>query len=127
MENIKQLLIENGEYIAYVLGGSGLSFGGFKAYKAMQKQRDKRQDKRTDILEGDVKLLKSDMKTVKLELAQNGKDDLARYETLQKIVGDTNKTIKDFKDKFFQLREGDHKTEIQDLKNEIKRLKNGNG
>ena len=127
MENIKQLLIENGEYIAYVLGGSGLSCGGFKAYKAMQKQRDKGQDSRIRKNEGAIKLLQSDMENVKTDLKQNGKDDLARYETLQKIVGDTNKTIKDFKDKFFQLREGDHKTEIQDLKNEIKRLKNGNG
>jgi len=125
----KQFLTENWEYIAAGLGLGGAGFGGQKAYKAMQKSKDKGQDSRIRKNASDITTLKNDMvevkakqKTMVLALEQNTKDDLDFRDRIQKIVEDTNISLADFKTKFFSLREGDQSRKIERLEKQIDKL-----
>ena len=108
MELLGQFLIDNWELIAGILGGSGaLGVGGYKGFKAAQKQRDSGQDARikrnsTDIiiLKDDVKEVKSQNKSLKMQLDQNFREDLEFRKDVRELQKDTNKTVKEFSDKF---------------------------
>ena len=108
MELFGQFLIDNWEVISVIFGGSGaLGVGGYKGFKAAQKQRDSGQDARIKkntgdilVLKDDVKEVKSQNKSLKMQLDQNFREDLEFRKDVRELQKDTNKTVKEFSDKF---------------------------
>jgi len=133
MELLGQFLIDNWELIAGILGGSGaLGVGGYKGFKAAQKQRDSGQDARIKKNSGDINILKNDVvelksqnKSIKMSLDQNYRDDISFREKWETKTDNIEKTLSDFIKKFFQMRDDDQTKKIDKLEKTIEKLRNG--
>ena len=133
MELLGQFLIDNWEVISVIFGGSGaLGVGGYKGFKAAQKQRDSGQDARIKKNSGDINILKNDVvelksqnKSIKMSLDQNYRDDISFREKWEAKTDGIQKTLSDFMERFFQMRDDDQTKKIDKLEKTIEKLRNG--
>lgn len=111
----KQFL-ETWENYIYGTGGTGVvTLLGWQIWKKAQKKLDKNQSSRIGKLE-------KRMDELDVALEQNTKDDMDRYAALLKMGEDTIKSLKEFKEQFFELREGDQTRKIERLEQQIDKL-----
>jgi len=114
-----QYVIDNWETITIILAGLGVTgFSGYKGGKALQKKLDSSQWKGINENIKDILNLQTDMAEVKTAITKNTEDDITRYESLQKIVSDTNNTVKEIQR---ELKDADKAT----IKRLREQLRNG--
>ncbi len=125
-EHWEKIIYGIGALITTILSAFGIK----KGYKAYQRNRDNKQDNRSDKIEVRLKDLEVDMEKLESKqnfivsaLDRNAEEDLVRddarkkdYEVLQKIVSDTNNTVKEIKK---ELKDAD-KELIKRLREELK-------
>ena len=96
MDQLKQFIIQNWEYILSIFGGTGaLGIGSYKGAKEIQKARDQSQDKRIRKTEDDILELNMKMEELKKDLNENTLLDTTFRESIAKITAETNAAIKE--------------------------------
>ncbi len=128
-EHWEKILYGLGALITTILSAFGIK----KGYKAYQRNRDNKQDKRSDRIEVRLSDLEVDMGKVKGKqnfiveaLDRNAEEDLVRddarkkdYAVLQGIVSDTNNTVKEIQK---ELKDDDKET-IKRLRDQLDKRK----
>ena len=125
----KQFIIENWEYIATGLGLGGAGLGGQKAWKVLQKQKDKGQDSRIRKNASDIITLKSDMgklnnkvNSLQGAIEVNGQADIEFRSKWEGVQTHLQQTLEVFMQKYFDDRDDDKSKTIEKLEKRIDKL-----
>jgi len=111
-----QYIIENWETLSVILAGLGVTgISGYKGAKVIQKKLDQSQWKSINQNARDIKQLNTDMAALKTAIEKNTEDDKKFKESIQKIVSDTNNTVKEIQK---ELKDDDKET-IKRLRDQL--------
>ena len=113
-------VIEHWQTISIILGITGVTgFSGYQGAKVIQKKLDQSQWKSINQNDKDIKQLNTDMTALKTAIEKNTEDDKDFRESIQKIVSDTNNTVKEIQK---ELKDDDKET-IKRLRDQLNKRK----